>query len=340
MVLLAKKKTYICLHVLNTIILTAISAIHEKRSSLRNLQDKIEVRKSIIDQKVYTKLFTKIAEGNYIVVQRDSKLLKYLGNTNPLSDLYLIGKYGIPKHISLEDIPYLETEARYFFIEIKDIPIHRIFVKQNLHSFMYIKGFNLGPDKDEIDQMVKISQECLRAFDRIGNIEMAAKDMIVKIRKVNPFELFINHSEGFTIMKSIFNHRNEFLEDLKVHFVKFMSSIFFGMKTSSFCDAYVKSIISYLERENILAIAPSIKEYPELIHRLFPYKIISTSPNILHEELIVGGISLDGILQDKYLRELFNLGKIKEITRGGSRFIFTGHISIDNQKGKYNVSFV
>ncbi|AFN82504.1 hypothetical protein EROM_020290 [Encephalitozoon romaleae SJ-2008] len=335
----ANKRTCIFLHTISTMI-TIFSMAYEKKSFLKNVQNEIEIRKLMIDQELYTELLSRIADGNYLVTQKGSKLFRYLKDTNILPGIYLVGSRGRQEHVSLEKVPYLDPRAKYFFIDIKDIPLYRMFLKNNLRSFIHTKGFDLDHTENEILQMSRISQECLRILDRIGSTKIVMEDMIVKLNKGNPDELCIEHSQGLFITKSLFNNRNEFLEDLKTHFVGFMDLIPFGMKTSSFCSAYAKSVINYLKRENVLLLSPSIKRYPELIHYLFPYRIISGTSNLSSNQLVVGGVSFNGIHQNDYLKELFDLEKIKKITENGVKFIFTAHVSIDSRKRKYGISFI
>lgn len=339
MSLQASKRICIFLHTISTII-TAFSMAYEGKSFLKNAQNEIEIRKLMIDQGLYTELLSRIADGHYLVTQRGSKLFRYLKGTSIFSGIYLIGSRGIQKHISLEKVPHLDPRARYFFVDVKDIPLYRMFLKNNLHSFVHTKSFGLDHTESEIVQMSRISQECLRILDRVGSTEIAMEDMIVKLHKGNPDELFIEHSQGLSITKSVFKNRNEFLEDLKVHFVDFMDSVPFGMKSSSFCSAYVKSVINYLKRENVLLLSPPIKRHPELIHYLFPYRIISGTSNLSNSQLIVGGVSFNGIQQSDHLKGLFDLERIGKITESGARFIFTAYVSIDSRKKKYNVSFI
>ncbi|KAG5859476.1 hypothetical protein KMI_06g09980 [Encephalitozoon hellem] len=321
-------------------IITVLSVIYERRSFLSNAQSVIEAKKSMIDRELYMRLLSRVADGNYLVTRKDSKLFRYLGETDTFSGIYLVGSWGNYRRVSLEKVPYLNPRAKYFFVDIKDFLIHRMFLKHNLKSFMYTKSFNLENTKNEVALMSEISQECLKILDKVGSTEIAMEDMIVRLRKGSPDELFVEHAQGLSIIKSVFKNENEFLEGLKAHFMDFMDSVFFGMEASSFCDSYVKSVINYLEREDVLLLSPSIKMHPELIHYLFPYKMVSERPNLLHNQLVAGGISLNGVQHNNYLKKLFNLKKIEKITEGGCRFIFTAHISMDIQKKKYSITFV
>ncbi|CAD25068.1 hypothetical protein [Encephalitozoon cuniculi GB-M1] len=330
----------LCLYAINTILMVLSVAV-EKKSFLRSVRSTIEDRKSLIDQEVYIKLLVGIAEGNCIVAQQGSRLFRYLpvGVDSP-SGLHLIGRQGAYRHISFSEIPRLDPNVRYFFIDANDILVLRMFLERGLHSFIYTGSFGFGFSRDGINQMLMISQECLGILDRVGYMETDVEDMEIKLRKGRPDELLINHPQGLFVMKSMFKYRNEFLEDLKTHFTDFMNSILPGMRVSSFCSTYVKSVIGYLERRGILVSTPPIKEYPELIHYLFPYRVVPDVPNLSDEELVVGGISLDGVLQNDYLKDLFNPEQVERIVKNGSRFIFTSHISADGRKRKYGVSFV
>lgn len=323
------------------IVFVVLSVLVETRCVLGTLRDVIESRKSLIDREVHRRLFATISRGNWVVIPTRTKTYKHLPDgVDPAADIHLVGHGREYMYLSLKDISYLDTAARYFFIDPEAISVYRLFLSHGLHSFMYTGRLNPNPAPYEIHQMSRIAEACLMAFDRLCGMEIVIEDLKVKLCEGSPGELHIAHPQAPSIVKSVFKSKDNLLENLKAHFTEFMGSVPLGVATSSFCSMYTKSAVEHLVEIGILRSAPSIKKYPEAIHCLFPFRIVDEASPILTEDLIVAGVALDRALQDCYLRGLFNVQKIEEITKNGNRFIFTSHVSINSQEGRYSVRFI
>lgn len=325
-------------------LMVLLSILERRLIFIRDFKLGIESSIVTINEEICKKIRTGVKDGYCIGFGgRDKMFDSFPRDTDPDANLYLIGYTSrfraIPIHF--EDIPKLDKKFYYFLMDT-DISVYRKFLESGLSCWIHTGKIGTYLTKTDILEMSKILRQCQAFLETLGNTEIRTKDLVIRIHKGTPSEVYINHRQIGEVTKTVFREKNDLLESLKLQFAEFMETIPLQMPASVFCDMYVNSVINFLHEMNLLRLVPSIGEYPELIHYLFPFIIRPKEYKTREEELITGGVALDRMLESEYLKPLFNTEEVLKKTKSGGRFIFAAHASFGNTQGRgqYEVDFL
>lgn len=328
----------------NIALMILVSVVEWNSTCTKEIMHQIKPNISAINRELCNKLKIRLSREYCIVFERNDEMFRSLTeNVVSDADLYLLGygSSGTVTPVYLSGIPSLSGELKYLVTRKSSMTVYRRFLEHGLHC--WICTSKLLPDIGnlEILEMSRMLETCLKFLDRVDSIEVIAEDLEIRIHRGKPSEIYIRHNHVSVVMKTIFEARNDFLEDMKAHFAEFMNRVPFRMPASEFCSEYVRDVMKLLHEIGILRCIPSIEKYPELLHYLFPFRIVDLY-ELGKEDLVVGGVVLDEVVNNEYLEPLFNTKEITDKIRHGGRFIFTGHVSFveDGDQRGYVVDFM